>query len=191
MSKNLKLSYILLFVFSAILIAFRTLTSFFGGVAINFVALMGLVFVILMLSFKDKSLMKRIADLFVIACAFCVMELIIYFACEFGHGENLSGFIIYQNIISFLGFLFLAYLYVRFIFEMKDKKIKFVEIMLGNEKRQVKVKTKKAKELSNGSLEDKPNKKQENTENQTENQTENANNEETKSEETIIIETEE
>jgi len=68
MSKNLKLSYILLFVFSAILIAFRTLTSFFGGVAINFVALMGLVFVILMANFfalvEQEKVSLELKDLY-------------------------------------------------------------------------------------------------------------------------------
>ena len=38
---------------------------------------------------------------------------------------------------------------------MKNKKIKFIEIILGNEKRPAKVK--KTKEISNGCLEEKPN----------------------------------
>ena len=183
MSKNLKLSYILMFVFSAILIAFKTLTSFFGGVAINMIALIALVFIILTISFKDKELMKRIADLFIIACAFCVLEFVIYFACEFGCGEFLLGFSIYQNIISILGMLFLAYIYFRFSMELQNKKVKFVEILLGNEKRTAK--PKKAKELSNGSLEEKPNSKQEDVEEKP-NKIEN-----NEKEETIIIETEE
>ena len=104
--------------------------------------------------------MNRIRDLFIIACVFCVLEIVIYFACEFGCGENLLGFSIYQNIISILGMLFLAYIYFRFSMEMQNKKVKFIEIMLGNEKRTVK--QKKAKEVSNGCLEEKPNCKQEN-----------------------------
>ena len=176
MSKNLKLSFTLLFIFSAILIAFKTLTSFFGGVAVNMVALIALIFTILTISFKDKEIMKRIADLFVTACAFCVLEFVIYFACEFGCGENSLGFSIYQNIISILGLIFLAYIYFRFSMEMQNKKIKFIEILLGNEKHTSK--PKKAKEVSNGCLEEKPNKKQEYVE-------------ENKKEETIIIETEE
>lgn len=182
MLKNLKLSYILLFVFSAIVIAFKTLTSFFEGVAINMIALVALVLIILTLSFKDKELMKRIKDLFIIACSFCLLELIIFFACEFGCGEKLLGFSIYQNIISILGMFFLAYIYFRFLMEIQNKKIKFIEILLGNEKRTPK--QKKAKELSNGCLEEKPNCKQENVEEQ-------QNNNESQKEETIIIETEE
>lgn len=182
MSRNLKLSYILFFAFSAILIAWKTLSNFFGGVAINFIALLGLVFVVVLTCLKDKDLWKRIKDLIFIAGAFCILELVIYFACEFGYGERLTGFSVYQNIISFLGILFLTYLVFRFTTEHLGKKIRFIEIMLGNEKRVVK--EKKAKELTNGSLEDKPNNKT--SENSTEEKTETAQ-EETE----IIIETEE
>lgn len=182
MTKNLKLSYIFLFIFSAVLVAWSTLSNFFGGVAINFVAIVGLVFVIMLLSFTDKDLMKRIKDLFIIACVFCFLELIVYFACEFGYGERLIGFIVYQNILSFLGLLFLAYTCFRFVTEFRNKKIKFVETMLGNEKRTVKAK--KKKELSNGSLLDKPNNK---TSVETNNQPQS--NDEDKEETVIVVET--
>ena len=55
MSKSLKLSYIYMFIFSAIIIAWQTLSSLFNGVALNFVALLGLVFTILLMIFKDKE----------------------------------------------------------------------------------------------------------------------------------------
>ena len=96
MAKNLKISYILMFVFSAILIAWHTLTTFWGGVAINFVCLIGAVFTIAVLSMSDESIMKRIKDIFIVACVFCALELIIYFACEYGYGEELMGFVVYQ-----------------------------------------------------------------------------------------------
>ena len=155
MTKNLKISYILMFVFSGILIAWHTLTSFWGGVAINFITLVGIVFAITMLCLNDDCIMKRIKDIFISACVFCVFELVIYFACEFGYGENLLGFVVYQNILSFLGMLFCAYVAYRFANELANKRIKFVEILLGNEQKVVK--EKKAKEVTNGSLEDKPN----------------------------------
>ncbi|MBQ9795703.1 MAG: hypothetical protein IJW36_01900 [Clostridia bacterium] len=163
MTKNLKISFILFFVFSAIIVAWQTLFSFFGGVAINFVSIVGLTFVVLLLILKDTELFKRIKDVFIIACVICLLELIIYFAFEFGWKDNfnaLKGFIVLQNIISFIGMLFFAYLAFRFICEAKNKKIKFIEIMLGNEKRSIKAKKVKAtKEISNGCLEEKPNQK--------------------------------
>ena len=178
MTKNLKITYILFFVFSAILVAWNTLTNFFGGVAINFIALVGIVFYTLLLTMKNKDLLKRIKDLLLLASIFCALEFIIYFACEFGYGETLKGFIVYQNIISFLGILYFVYVAFRFTTEYLNKKIKFIEILLGNERCSPKVK--KAKEISNGCLEEKPNtqsSKQENEEN----------NEDT----VIIVETEE
>lgn len=180
MKKELKLSFILFFVFAAILLAFKTLTTFFGGVAINYVALLGITLAILLIGLKDKSTLKRIKDLFIVACVFCGLELIIYLACEFGDGETLSGFSIYQNIISALGIFYFIYISIRFALEFTNTKIKFIEIMLGEEKRQPKAK--KAKELSNGSLLDKPNNKN----NTIKSEDENVENEETE----IIIETE-
>lgn len=158
MSKDLKLSYILFFIFTAVLIAWRTLMSFFSGVGINFVALVGLAFAILLLCFNNKKLFSRIRDLFFIACGFCVLEIIIYFAFEFGTNtfNKLEGFLVLQNIITVLGMLFFIYLSFRFVTEMKNIRIKFIEIILGNEKRTTKIK--KAKEISNGCLEEKPNK---------------------------------
>ena len=181
MTKNLKLTYILLFIFSAILIAFKTLSNFFGGVGLNFIALIGLIFAILLISLKDKSLMKRIKDLFILTVVFASMELIMYFACEFGNGECIKGFSVYQNIISFLGILFLAYTAFRFSIEYLDKKFKFIEILLGNEKRSIK--PKKAKEITNGCLEEKPN--------HTITKTEQSSSDENEEENVVIIETEE
>lgn len=177
MSKNLKLSYILLFAFSAILIAWKTLSNFFNGVAINFVGILGLIFAITLICFSDKSIMKRILDLFILACVFGVLELIIYFAFEFGIDldyKTIEGFMVYQNIITFMGILFFAYISFRFISEYKNKKFHFIEIMLGNEKRTAKAKKVKAtKEVSNGCLEEKPNKSHPcNNENQNTNETE-------------------
>lgn len=176
MFKDLKLSYILFFVFSSILVAWRTLSQFFHGVAINFIALLALAFVILLICHKDRKVFNRIKDLLLVAGVFCTLELVIYFSNEFGYGEFIKGFIVYQNIISFLGMLFMAYIGFRFALDLFNKKLKFIEVMLGNEK--ITRKPKKAKELSNGSLEDKPNNKT------NENPVDNEENE-------IIIETEE
>lgn len=159
MNKNLKLSYVMFFVFSAVLIAWKTLSSFFCGVAINFLALLGLLFVTLMLLFNDKTLFKRIKDLFLICCAFCVLEILVYFVLEFGLGnlKTYKSILGYQNVLSILGLLFFFYIAFRFICEFKNKKIRIIEIMLGNEKPSIKAK--KQKEVDNGSLEDKPNRK--------------------------------
>lgn len=163
MFKNLKISYILYFSFAAILIAWQTLTAFFSGTAINFVALLGLTFVLFLISFTDREVFKRVKDLFFIACGFCVLEFIVYCAFEFGWNnfDSLKGFIIYQNIISIIGILYFAYICFRFICDFKNIKIKFIEVMLGNEKPSIKAKKiKETKEVSNGCLEEKPNKKQ-------------------------------
>ncbi len=197
MDKNLKLSYILLFVFSMIVVAFKTLTNFFGGVGINCVALLVLAFILMITMLKDKSVAKRIWDMFTISCAILLLELVMYFACEFGYGLEIEAFEILQNIISFFGILLLSYVGLRFTFDFQNKKLKFIEILLGNEKRTPKErKPKKSKEITNGSLCDKPNTKQEDINISSETAetptTEETNPEpQTQEDTTIIIETEE
>lgn len=156
MSKNLKTTYVLFFAFTAIVLAWNTLTNFFGGVAINFIALIGLVFAVLLIMIKDKSVWGRVKELFITTCVFCILELIMYFALEFGwcDFDAIEGFLVYQSVISILGMVFFIYLAIRFAFEINNKKVGFIEFILGNKQSTPKVK--KAKEITNGSLEEKP-----------------------------------
>lgn len=159
MSKNLKTSYILLLIFAAITVTFKTLSLNLFFVGLSFVALLAMLFIVMLIFFKDKEVFKRVKDCFFIACALLVMESIIYFACEYGTGEYIKGFHIYQNVISFIGFIYMAYVGFRFTMDYLNKKICFIEIILGNQK--ISNKQKKTKEISNGCLEEKPNQKTE------------------------------
>ena len=161
MSKNLKLSYILLLVFSAIVVSFRTLLNFFGGVGISFVAMLTIFAVLLFFLLTDEFVKNSIKDMFCVVCFFVLFEFMIYIVFEFGvsNVRVLNSFLILQNVLTALGLIFLCYVFMRLFTDLKGVKIGFIEVMLGNEKRN---KTpKKAKELTNGSLEEKPNKKQE------------------------------
>ena len=80
MSKNLKTTYILFFVFAGIILAWNTLTNFFGGVALNYIAICGLLFTVLLIMLKDNAVWKRVNDLYIAASVFCTLELIVYFA---------------------------------------------------------------------------------------------------------------
>ena len=161
MSKNLKLSYILLLIFSAIVVSFRTLLNFCGGVGISFVAMLTIFAVLLFFLLTDEFVKNRIKDMFCVVCFFVLFEFMIYIVFEFGvsNVRVLNAFLILQNVLTALGLIFLCYVFMRLFTDLKGVKIGFIEVMLGNEKRN---KTpKKAKELTNGSLEEKPNKKQE------------------------------
>lgn len=156
MTKSLKSCFILSLIFSAILISWGTLSSFFSGVAVNFVAIIGIAITLTLISSKEQHTSNRVKDIIFVCFVFCVLEIVTYFACEFGSGETLFGFKVYQNIISSLGLIFMAYVSFRFWGDLTNKRFKFVETILGNEKRSPKLK-KKTKELSNGCLEEKPN----------------------------------
>ena len=162
MNKNLKLSFILFAIASAVIVAWRTLHSFFGGVGLNFVALLVVVSILIGIILNDKYVFNRTKELFIILSVLTGLELLVYFAFEFAvkSSTHFAGFLVFQNILSVLGILFLAYTMFRFITEHKEVKIGFVEFILGNGK--VNKQQKKAKELTNGTLEDKPNRNKEN-----------------------------
>ena len=156
MTKNLKLSFILLAVFSAIVVAWKTLSSFFNGVAINMVALLIIVAILLIIILTDNFVKNRIKEMFIFACVLAGLELIVFFPFEFGASINaLKVFIVFQNIYIVLGLIFMVYIAFRAICEIKGIKFGFIEAMLGN--KQTEHKKKKAKEFTNGSLEEKPN----------------------------------
>lgn len=169
MSKNLKLSYVLVFATIAISLAWNTLLNFFNGVGVSFVVYLGIVLALLIVVLTDKSTRKRMMDLFVVAAVFLVLESIIYFVLEFratnlqmlsleleyGQPNVLKGMIIYQNVIACLAMLFLGYTIFRLVCEINGKKVAFVEALLGGKPAK---KERQSKELSNGSLDDKPKK---------------------------------
>ena len=159
MSKNLKVSFLLSFILSVVVISWHTLTNFFGGVGLNYVAVIVVVALLLSIVLFDKHAFSRVADIFFICCVFAILETIVYFPYEFGACSNAdvaSVFFNFQNVYAFLGILFLAYIAFRFVIESKNVRIGFVEFLLGNEKTIKTKKEKKSKELSNGSLEEKP-----------------------------------
>ncbi|MBR2969982.1 MAG: hypothetical protein IKC49_02895 [Clostridia bacterium] len=155
MTKNLKLSFILYLSYFAVVIAFSTIANFFNGVGIGFIGLVGILTTMLIMVFTDKYIMNRTKELFITICAFTALEFLVYFILEFNIGnlKTWKVFSVFQHIFSFFAIIFFAYTVFRFICEMKNIKIGFIEILLGNGKAN---KIKKAKELSNGCLEDKP-----------------------------------
>lgn len=158
MSRNLKLSYVLTFVLLAITLAWNTLLAFFNGVGVNFIAVLAIVIALLVILLVDDATRKRMLDLFIICALLAVMECVVYFGLEFGNPtiDTYSGMRIYQNVISGFGFVFLAWVIFRLICEIKNIRLGFVEVILGNQKCQKK--NRQPKDLSNGSLSEKPNK---------------------------------
>lgn len=163
MAKNLRLYYIFTFVLVGVAIAWKSLAASLFGVGVNFVIMLVLLACMLMLICSDKETRSRTMDLFVLSCVFVFFELISFlvleiFNIEFSSGL-VKGFSVYQSVISFLALIYFAYIVFRLICEMRGKRVVFIEVLLGNIKRERK--PKKAKELTNGSLMEKPNKHKE------------------------------
>jgi len=160
MTKNLKFTFLFSFIISIITIAWHTLSNFFGGVGLNYVAILVLVASMLFIILFDNHAYARSKDLFFVSCAFAFLETIVYFPCEFGGCQDASVagvFFNFQNVYAVLGLIFLVYIVFRFITESKNIRISFVEFILGNGSNVKEKKVKIAKEFSNGSLEEKPN----------------------------------
>ncbi|MCQ2556233.1 MAG: hypothetical protein MJ149_02765, partial [Clostridia bacterium] len=160
MTKNTKRAFILTFVTLAVVIAFNTLTSYFCGVGLNLVALATCFSLVLVIFLSDAETRKRTGDLLILTLAFLVLELPTWLIFEFGIYGAAEGILVYQHIITLLGMLAFAYVIFRLFCEHEGKKIKFIEVMLGNDKFERKPRKSK-KEVDNGSLSEKPNTKEE------------------------------
>lgn len=153
MSKNLRLNFILSIVFVSIVLAWNTFVSFFGGAGINFVALFLITCALTYIIIEDKFVRSRWMDVFCLLAFLFVMEVPVYFAFEYSN-TIANGWFVYQNVISIICFFVTVYMLYRLFLELKNIRFKFFEIILGNEK--LKKQPKRAKELTNGALEDKP-----------------------------------
>ena len=157
MTKNLKLNFILSIVFVSIILAWTTLMRFFEGVGINFVALFLIMSTLTFIVISDKFVRSRWMDVFCLLAILFVMEMPVYFAIEFSKEMTIKtalGWMTYQNVISVITFFVTIYMMFRLFLEIKNIRFKFIEVILGNEK--FSRAPKRAKELSNGALEDKP-----------------------------------
>lgn len=157
MEKNLKLTFILSMCLLGISLAFRSFCLFFG-VGISFVFMLGLFSVISYVFFKDKSIRKRVLDIYIITAIFISLEFVMFFIGEILVDIFLDkGVLVYQSVVTVLALFAFAYVVVRWVLERNGKKLEFVETIF-NSKKEKKVKPKTNKELSNGSLQDKPSK---------------------------------
>ena len=134
MNKNLKLYFILAFVFAGIMMAWNTLTAFFGGVGLNFLALLVIVGVMFYVMYSDSSVRSRTRDLFIASSVFALLEFLVYIVFEFGTDSIrvYHGFSEFQTFLSIMGLIYLAYIGFRFFTEIKNIRFGFIERILGN-----------------------------------------------------------
>lgn len=158
MNKNLKLFYSFCFAMSAIILAWNSLAANLLGVGVNFALIACLFSFLLILFFVDATVRARTKDLLILTTAFVAFEFVVYFFTEVikSSSDALNGVNIFQRVISLIGLLLLAYIVFRFIGELKGKKFGFIEKALGDKNVSKQKKVKENKELTNGSLMEKP-----------------------------------
>ena len=162
--KDFNLAYIYLMAIFAIGITMANIISFFGGVGFAFVGAS-----VLLILFARKVLnsayKKRFGDILILVIIEFLMFIILFFAYDFNmNGITNKSPMVMRNICAIYSIIALGYVAFRYFSEIKGKRYKFVEYILGNytpEKKEKKAKPtkemiKKNRELENGTLEPKP-----------------------------------
>ena len=171
--KKINLSILFINIVFAIGVAFRSLINFFNGVGIAFVACLIIGGLGLAYGITKKENRRYLYDMFIMLGLVMIIQLIIF--CSFDWAltisiELLKFEYVCCNILSVMSIIFLAYGFIRLLFELSNKKFILTEILLGLRPRVKKEKSNKAykektnksekrmpKEILNGDFEDKPN----------------------------------
>lgn len=163
--KKVNVALLLSVIFFAIGVAVRNIMLYFGGFGFAFVAQIILFAFVVSLGFVNKENRRRIMDVFCAMIVMLVLMSVTYMSYDWSNSlsTSLLDFIkVMTNIYSILSLVLLVYALVRYIAELNGKKIKFVEVVLGNEKFESKPKkpkvkeAKQPKEVISGDLEQKP-----------------------------------
>lgn len=153
MSKQTRLVFILMAIFTSIILAWNTLATFFGGVGINFVALLLLTIAVLIVHSLNKEAKSRTRDFLWLAIGFTALEFLVYLIFEYQIIGAFRVFFIFQIVYSVLALFLFAYLVFRLICEIKGIRFSFIERMLGNSTGE---KIKKIKPANREGLDEKP-----------------------------------
>lgn len=160
---NFNKAYIYIVGIFAIGIAISNIISFFSGVGFALIGASLLLFLTISNVLKSDG-KKRFGDIFVLIIIEFMLFIVLFFAYDF----NINGFSskfpqVLRNICAIYSIFAIAYVIFRYVSEIKGKRYKFVEYILGNytpepkPKKEKKAKLSKAeikknKELENGTL---------------------------------------
>ena len=162
--KDLNLTYIYLMAIFAIGVAMANIISFFGGVGF---ALVGASVLLVLAARKILNSMdkKRFGDIVILITIEFLMFIVLFFAYDFNINGITNKFpMVMRNICAIYSIFAMGYVAFRYFSEVKGKKYKFVEYILGNytpvkkdkKSKHNKEMLKKNRELENGTLEPKP-----------------------------------
>lgn len=154
MEKKFRLICILSLVLAGIAIAWNTLINYFAGVGINFVAVLAIFSIIFMITIDNYTVRKETKDLFIVNLVIVGIETLVFAMEEyFGRFGNIMYiFYVIQCFLSVFAILYFAYIILKMLFASQGRLGGVFHCLFGSKTK----KPKKAKELTNGSLEDKP-----------------------------------
>lgn len=160
MQKNLKISFILLLVFSSMVVAFEQIVSLLHGFSLAYIAEVIISAVLLYFVVRDVPTSSRMKDMYGISFLFLVWETFLFFSVSIFSWYPKALYIL-NKIVVVLALGFIVFILFRLYCELTHKRFSFIEVVLGNERRAKKA----SKELSNGSLAEKPKRTKLDTEN--------------------------
>lgn len=163
---NFNKAYVYIISIFAIGIAISNIISFFRGVGFALIGASILFILAIINVFKDESIKKRFNDIFILIAIELFMLIMLFFAYDF----NLNGItnkfpLVMRNICAIYSLFAMGYVVFRYISEIKGKKYRAIEFLLGNRSavsvkpkkhKLSKEESKKNKELENGTFEPKP-----------------------------------
>ncbi len=173
--KKVNLSLLFSLIAFALGIAVKGFANYFGAsFGIPFVAVVTMILLAMFFAFSNKENRKRLTDVIVLDVVVSVLWIIIFCAYDWAMDittELVDFAQVLMNVISVLSLLFAGWTIFRLFCELAGKKVKLIEVVLGNEKVERKPKEKKQpkekpvrnlKEVENGDLLDKPSRDAEN-----------------------------
>lgn len=163
--KKINLSLIFATIIFAISVGYKSLTMFFGGVGIPFVACLVLFGLVLVFGATKKGNARHLIEIFIMLALIMITQLILFMGYEWALTLT-WGVVKFRNVccnvLSSMSLFFLAYSFVRLLFELSGKKFVVSEALLGlrqkkeAEKSNKKIEKKVPKEIKNGDFEEKP-----------------------------------
>lgn len=168
--KKINLSLLFSLIIFAIGIAITSISNFFGGFGIPFVAFLVLTSLVFVNGFLNKENRRRLYDIFVFIVIFAIFMSIIFCSVEWAktYTAELVDFVhVISNFLSVISLVFFIYTLVRYLAELNGTKLVVFEVILGFKKIERKPREKKEKvqkqkvsksfkEVQNGDLEEKP-----------------------------------
>lgn len=164
--KKINLSMIFATIIFALSVAYKSLIVYFGGAGIPFVACLVLAGLVLTFGATKKENARHLIEIFIMLALVMITQLILFMGYDWALTMT-HGVVKFRNvccnILSSMSLFFLAYSFIRLLFELSNKRFVVSDALLGlrphktHDEKIKKYEKKTPKEIKNGDFSEKPN----------------------------------